>query len=67
LEFGDPVIGRLAAQKQGEVHRFAEPTLIGRNGERIVLTRGGIKPPPPKLRIKNADGSYNKQFTFEYG
>ena len=67
LEFGDPIIGSVSAQKQGVVHRFGEPTLTGRNGERIALTRGGIRPPPPRLRIKNADGSYNKQVTFEYG
>ena len=67
LEIGEPVVGSVSVRKQNTAHNFSDPTLKGSHGERITLTRSGQTPPAPAVRIKNADGSYNKVFGFEYG
>ena len=56
----------LRMQKQGGVWRFTQG-VKGPSGERITLQRKGQRPPAPKLRIANADGSYERVLSFEYG
>ncbi|MCK4850621.1 MAG: hypothetical protein KAT11_04675 [Phycisphaerae bacterium] len=67
LEFGEPLLDDGAYSKRGSTYRFSNPVLKGRHGERITVTRDGRRPPAPKLLIRNADGSYNRRFTFAYG
>ncbi len=67
LEFGEPVLDDGNYSKRGSNHSFSNPSLKGRHGERIIVTRNGARPPAPKLLIRNADESYNRRFTFAYG
>lgn len=66
LDIGEPIICTLAVQKKEAAHYFRQE-LKGRLAEEIDLTLNGTRPPPPKLRIKNKDGSYERTFSFEYG
>ncbi|MCK4850828.1 MAG: hypothetical protein KAT11_05720 [Phycisphaerae bacterium] len=67
LDLGEPLTASVSVRQQGSTHRFSDPKLSGQHGERIILTRKGSRPPAPKLHIKNADGSYDRRFSFEYG
>jgi len=67
LTAGPPVITSTSARRQGSTWSFSNPRVVGRGGEAVTLTRNGKRPPPPMLRIRNADDSYNRRFTFEYG
>jgi len=66
LSVGEPIVSTLEAQQREAEYSFRQE-LQGRQGERIELTREGARPQPPKLRIKNKDGKYDRSFTFEYG
>jgi len=66
LSVGEPIYSTVQATKSGSVYSF-EQKLEGRQGERVVLTRNGSQPPPPKLHIKNRDGSYDRSINSEYG
>jgi hypothetical protein len=66
LSIGEPVVSTLRARSTGAGYSFSQE-LKGRLGERIELTRGRARPRAPKLRIKSKDGSYNRDFSFEYG
>jgi len=66
LSIGEPIVSRLDVNKRDSGYSFNQ-SLGGRFGERIKLTRNGARPPAPKLRIKNKDGSYDRTFSFEYG
>jgi len=67
LDIGEPVVAALAAQKIGAGHYFFSPVLEGRLGEYIELTSGGYRAPPPKLHVKNKEGTYDRTFDFAYG
>jgi len=67
LDIGEPIVGEFFAEKNGKAWSFANPSLTGRHGERISITRAGNQPPAPMVRITNGDGSYNHRFNFEYG
>jgi hypothetical protein len=41
--------------------------LKGRDSERIELTRDGAQPQAPKVRIRSADGAYDRTYSFQYG
>ena len=66
LAVGQPVISQVAVQRSRTscrlTHRFT-----GRLDEEVDITCDGRRPPAPKIRITNADGSYNKLFSLEYG
>ena len=64
LELGEPLNTTAAVRKQGTVFYFTDPSLIGRHGERIILTRNNAMPSAPKLTVKNGDGSYNREVQF---
>jgi len=66
LSIGEPIVSRLDVNKRGSGYSFNQ-SLGGQRGERIEMTRNGARPPAPKLRIKNKDGSYDRSFSFEYG
>ncbi len=66
LPVGEPIVSRLQVNKRDSGYSFNQ-SLGGRFGERIELTRNGARPPAPKLRIRNKDGTYDRTFSFEYG
>jgi len=66
LEIGEPIIATVDARNAGSSYSFNQ-IIKGRHQEIIELTRNGSRPQPPKLHIKNKDGSYDKTFSFEYG
>ena len=66
LMLGEPVILTLSVRTRGAMHSFS-PELGGQLGEQIEITRNGAQTRAPKLHIKNADGKYERTFSFEYG
>jgi hypothetical protein len=66
LSLGEPIISILTETESSGTHSFSQ-SLKGRNEERITLTRNGSQPQAPKLTIKNADGSYDRTYSFSYG
>ena len=66
LDVGEPIIATVDARNAGSSYSFNQ-IINGRHQEIIELTRNGSRPQPPKLHIKNEDGSYDKTFSFEYG
>ncbi len=66
LPFGEPIYSTVQTTKSGSIYAF-EQKLQGRQGERVVLTRNGSQPPPPKLHIRSRDGSYDRSISSEYG
>jgi len=67
LSIGEPVICTLQASQREPENYYFRQELKGKLGERIELTRNNARPQPPKVRIKNKDGDYDRTFTFEYG
>ena len=66
LSIGEPIIAMLDASEREGTHSFRH-NMKGRAGERIVLTRNGAQPQAPKVNIKNADGTYDRTYSFQYG
>ena len=66
LDVGEPIIATVDARNVGSSYSFNQ-IIKGRRQEIIELTRNGSRPQPPKLHIKNKDGSYDRTFSFEYG
>jgi hypothetical protein len=66
LSFGEPIVATLDASADKGTHSFRY-TLQGRDGERIELTRNGAQPQAPKVRIRSADGAYDRTYSFSYG
>ncbi|MHC4324636.1 MAG: hypothetical protein ACYSUX_10225 [Planctomycetota bacterium] len=66
LDVGEPIIATVDALNVGSGYSFNQ-IIKGRHAETIELTRNGSRPQPPKLHIKNKDGSYERTFSFEYG
>jgi hypothetical protein len=66
LPFGEPIYSTIQSSKSGSIYAF-EQKLQGRQGERVTLTRNGSQPPPPKLHIRNRDGTYDRSISSEYG
>jgi hypothetical protein len=66
LPFGEPIYSTVQTTKSGSIYAF-EQKLLGRQGERVVLTRFGAQPPPPKLHIRSRDGTYDRSISSEYG
>ena len=66
LDVGEPIIATVDARNAGLSYSFNQ-VINGRHQEIIELTRNGSRPQPPKLHIKNKDGSYEQTFSFEYG
>jgi len=66
LSIGEPIVATLGASEREGTHSFRH-NMNGRAGERIELTRNGAQPQAPKVRIKNADGMYDRTYSFQYG
>jgi hypothetical protein len=66
LAVGQPVISQLAVNRNRSGYQVNHK-LVGRMDEEIGITCDGRSPAAPKVRVRNADGSYNKLFNLEYG
>jgi len=66
LDVGEPIVATVEARNVGSSYSFNQ-VIEGRHDEIIELTRNGSRPEPPKLHIKNKDGSYEQTFSFQYG
>ena len=64
---GEPVVLSAVVTEQNSMYTFRRPRLTGRHDEMIMITRNGQRTRPPRLRIKNKDGTYDRVFSFEYG
>ena len=64
LMVGEPPLVMLWISKEGKAYTFNHQ-IKGRFGERIVLSRNGRPVGPSRLRIRSADGTYDRQFRFE--
>jgi hypothetical protein len=61
LAIGEPVVATLEASQREGTYSFRH-ALKGRNGEIIELTHNGAQPQAPKVRIKSADGKYDRTY-----
>jgi len=66
LSVGEPIVATLDASEREGTYSFSH-SMKGRAGERIELTRNGARPQAPKVRIKSADGMYDRTYSFQYG
>jgi len=66
LDVGEPIMATVEARNVGSSYSFNQ-VIQGRHEEIIEMTRNGSRPQPPKLHIKNKDGSYERTFSFQYG
>jgi hypothetical protein len=66
LPYGEPIYSKIQFNKSGSVYSF-DQRLEGRQGERVVLTRNGAQPAPPKLHLRSRDGTYDRSISSEYG
>ena len=66
LSIGEPIVATLNASEREGTHSFSH-SMKGRAGERIELTRNNAQPQAPKVNIKNADGTYDRTYSFQYG
>ena len=66
LDVGEPIIATVEARNVGSSYAFNQ-VIKGRHDEIIELTRNGARPQPPKLHVKNKDGTYERTFSFQYG
>jgi len=64
LPVGEPLVATLTATRCGSEYTFTHD-LQGRLGEAIRIDKNGERV-PPKVRIKNADGSYDQSLTFGF-
>ena len=67
LDIGEPLTSICGHSTSGQTHVFSNPCVRGRRNETIIITRQGQQPPPPTLLIANADKTYEKRHSFEYG
>ena len=63
----EPIVIEATVTEKDSVLTFSRPKIRGNLGERIIITRKGTKPLLPKLLIKNKDGSYDRNWPFQYG
>jgi hypothetical protein len=67
LDIGEPLVSRLTVRSSAETHSFQQE-LLGRLGESITLSQGGNeRPGPPRVRIRDKDGAYDRTLSFAYG
>ena len=66
LSIGEPVVATLDASEREGTYSFNH-SMQGRAGEQIELTRNGAQPQAPKVRITNANGTYDRTYSFQYG
>jgi hypothetical protein len=66
LSVGEPVYSMVSYNQSGGSFTFSQ-RLQGHQNEQITLLRNGSQPQPPRLRIRNKDGTYDRGMSFEYG
>lgn len=66
-DLGEPITSRMEVQAQEERQYVLRHAWHGRAGESVRITCNGASPPPAQVHIRNADGSYDRIFTFEHG
>lgn len=66
LPLGEPVESVLTAQRRGSQFTFSH-RLQGRLAETVRIEKDGKRSPAPTLWIRNAERSYEKALTFDYG
>ena len=66
LPIGEPIISTLTVRKEDAEFYFRH-YFKGQLGEEIELTKNQSRADPPKLLIRNEDGSYQESLTFKYG
>lgn len=66
LPIGEPIISILTVKKEDSEFCFRH-YFKGHLGEEIELTKSQSRADPPKLLIKNEEGSYQESLTFNYG
>lgn len=66
LPIGEPILSTLTVQKQDSEFNIRH-NFKGQLGEEIELIKNHSRADPPKLLIRNKDGSYQESLTFKYG
>jgi hypothetical protein len=66
LDVGEPIVATVDGRNVGSSYSFNQ-VIKGRHDEIVELTCNGSRPEPPKLHIKNKDGTYERTFSFQYG
>ena len=66
LPIGEPIVSALTVRKEDSEFYFRH-YFKGQLGEEIDVTKNQSTGDPPKLLIRNEDGSYQESITFEYG
>ena len=66
LPLGEPVVSTLTVNKDGSELYFRH-YFKGQLGEEIEFTKNQSRADPPKLLIRNKDGSYQETLVFKYG
>lgn len=66
LPAGEPIVSILTVRKEDAEFYFRH-YFKGQLGEEIQLTKNQSRADPPKLLIRNEDGSYQESLAFEYG
>jgi hypothetical protein len=66
LAVGEPVYSMVSYNQSGGSFTFSQQ-LQGHQQEQITLLRNGSQSQPPRLRIRNRDGTYDRGMSFEYG
>ncbi|NBC10672.1 MAG: hypothetical protein GVY24_02925 [Planctomycetes bacterium] len=68
IDIGPPLVASVDRRMVRGGHYFRQ-ALRGRLGEHVSVDSlsGRRRPPAPRLRIVNSDGSYDRTFQFEYG
>jgi len=65
LDIGEPVSEVLEVSKSDKEYAVSAK-LVGKLGEEVSISLAGTRV-PPNVEISNADGSYKKTFTLQYG
>jgi hypothetical protein len=66
LPIGEPITSALTVKK-GDTEFYFRHSFKGQLGEGVELTKNRSEADPPKLLIRNEDGSYQETLTFKYG
>ena len=66
LDIAEPIQSRASLSRQGDEYVINQE-LRGRGGESVSLRCTGEQPPAPRVRVVNADRSYDGTYSMEYG
>ena len=66
LDISEPFLCPVEVSRNGSEYRINQMIRTAR-GDRLDYERNGSRPPAPKIRITNADRTYDRRFQLEYG